>query len=64
MGHKIDIKRELKFALSDITHAQEVLHSAIKAVEREDNRQILQDTLSNVNKALNATRTSTYGFKE
>ena len=55
MGHKPNAKDELKSALTN---------DAIKTVEKEDNKQILQDTLANVNKALNITRTSTYGFKD
>jgi hypothetical protein len=64
MGHKPNAKNELKFALSDVTHAQKLLHDAIKSVEKDDNKQLIQDTLSNVNEALHATRTSTYGFKD
>ena len=64
MGHKPNAKDELKCALSDVTHAQQLLHAAIKSVEQEDNKQLIQDTLANVNEALHATRTSTYGFKE
>lgn len=64
MGHKPNAKDELKSALTNITHAQELLHDSIKAVEKEENKQILQDALANVNKALNVTRTSTYGFKD
>ncbi|GAA0757828.1 MULTISPECIES: hypothetical protein [Clostridium] len=64
MGHKTNAKDELKCALSDITHAQKLLHDAIKTVEKDDNKQLIQDTLANVNEALHATRTSTYGFKD
>ena len=63
MGHRPDVKGELKLALTSVTHAQELLHDAIDTVEKDDNKQLLQNTLANVNKALNATRTSTYGYK-
>ena len=63
MGHRPNAKDELKLALNSITHAQELLNDAIDSVEKNENKQILQNTLSNVNKALNATRTSTYGYK-
>ncbi len=63
MGHRPDAKDELKEALSSINHAQELLNDAIDTVEKEENRQLLQNTLANVNKAINATRTSTYGYK-
>ncbi|MDV4151027.1 hypothetical protein R0131_09270 [Clostridium sp. AL.422] len=63
MGHKPNAKDELKLALTSITHAQELLHDAIDTVEKDNNKQLIQDTLANVNKALNATRTSTYGYK-
>ncbi|MDU5106745.1 MULTISPECIES: hypothetical protein [unclassified Clostridium] len=63
MGHRPNAKDELKEALSSINHAQELLNDAIDTVEKEENRQLLQNTLANVNKAINATRTSTYGYK-
>ena len=63
MGHRPDAKYELKLALTSITHAQELLNDAINTVEKNENKQLLQNTLSNVNKALNVTRTSTYGYK-
>lgn len=55
---------ELKSALSDITHAQELLKTALTSVEITDNKQLLQNTLSSVNKALDFTRSSSYGFKD
>ena len=63
MGHRPNAKDELKLALNSIIHAQELLNDAIDTVEKNENKQLLQNTLSNVNKALNATRTSTYGYK-
>ena len=63
MGHRPNAKDELKKALSNINHAQELLNDAIDTVEKNENKQLLQNTLANVNKALNATRTSTYGYK-
>ena len=64
MGHRPNAKDELKCALNNVVHAQELLNYALATVEKDDNKQLLQDTLSNVNKALNATRTSAYGFKD
>ncbi len=63
MGHRPNAKDELKLALNNINHAQELLHDAINTVEKDENKQILQNTLASVNKALNVTRTSTYGYK-
>ncbi|MBE6053161.1 MAG: hypothetical protein E7212_04470 [Clostridium sartagoforme] len=63
MGHRPDTKEVLKLALNNVTHAQELLNAAIDTVENDDNKQLIQNTLANVNKALNATRTSTYGYK-
>lgn len=63
MGHKPNAKDELILALNSITHAQELLHDAIDTVEKDENKQLIQNTLANVNKALNSTRTSTYGYK-
>ena len=63
MGHRPNAKDELKKALSNINHAQELLNDAIDTVEQEENKQLLQNTLANVNKAVNITRTTTYGYK-
>ena len=63
MGHKPSAKEELKAALNDVIYAQSLLYEAIDIVEDNDNKQLLQNTLSNVNQALSATKTSTYGFK-
>lgn len=64
MGHKPNAKEELKEALNDVLYAQALLHEAIHTVEKDTNKQLLQDTLANVNEALDATRTSAYGFKD
>ena len=64
MGHKPSAKEELKAALNDVIYAQSLLYEAIDIVEDNDNKQLLQNTLSNVNEALSATKTSTYGFKD
>lgn len=64
MGHKPNAKDELKAALNDVLYAQALLHEAIDSVEKNENKQLLQDTLSNVNEALAATKTSAYGFKD
>ena len=64
MGHKPNAKEELKAALNDVLYAQSLLLEAINTVEDNDNRQLLQNTLSNVNEALSATKTSAYGFKD
>lgn len=62
MGHKAKAKDELQAALTDMIHAQELLQEALETVEKEENRQLLQNTSSCVDKALNATRTTAYGF--
>lgn len=64
MGHQPNAKAELKSALSDISHAQELLKEALSSVEKNDNKQLIQNTLSSVNKALDFTRSSSYGFKD
>lgn len=64
MGYKTNAKEELKAALSDVLYAQSLLSDAIDSVEDNDNKQMLQDTLSSVNEALSATKTSAYGFKD
>lgn len=64
MSHRKKAKQELNCALSDILNAQQLLTDALKCVERKDNKQILQDTLSTLNAAVDTTRTSTYGFLE
>lgn len=64
MGHKPNAKEELKAALNDVLYAQALLHEAIATVEDNDNRQLLQNTLSTINEAISATKTSAYGFKD
>lgn len=64
MGHKPNAKEELKAALNDVLHAQALVLEALNTVEKSDNRQLIQDTLANVNEALQSTKTSTYGFKD
>lgn len=63
MGHRPNAKDELKKALSNINHAQELLNDSIDTVEQDENKQLLQNTLANVNKAVNITRTTAYGYK-
>lgn len=41
MGHRPNAKDELKLALNNITHAQELLHDAIDTSEKDDNKQLL-----------------------
>lgn len=62
MGHKPKAKDELQCALTDMLHAQELVQEALQSVEKEENRQLIQNTLSSVDKALDATRTTAYGF--
>lgn len=62
MGHQPNAKDELSEALSDMVHAQKLMNEALQTVEKEDNKQLIQNTLNSVNNALNATRTSAYGF--
>lgn len=64
MASKMKAKDELKSALSSINHAKELLNDALNTVEDANNKQMLQNTLSSVNNAVNATQTSTYGFKD
>ena len=60
MGSKPKAKDELKLALNSVNHAKDFLIT----VEDNENRQILQNTLASVNDAVNATKTSSYGFKD
>ena len=46
MGHKPSAKEELKAALNDVIYAQSLLYEAIDIVEDNDNKQLLQNTLS------------------
>ena len=64
MGSKPKAKDELKLALNSVNHAKDFLIDALKTVEDNENRQILQNTLASVNDAVNATKTSSYGFKD
>ncbi|MPQ43845.1 hypothetical protein [Clostridium tarantellae] len=64
MGHGINSKRELKLALSSVMSAEKLLNEALITVEYDENKQLLQNTLSNVNNALKTTRTASYGFIE
>lgn len=64
MGHKPNAKEELKEALNDVLYAQALLNEAVATVEDYDNKQLLQNTLANVNEALSATKTSAYGFRD
>lgn len=64
MGSQPKAKDELKSALTSVNHAKELLNDALNTVEDANNRQLLQNTLSSVNDAVNATKTSSYGFKD
>ena len=64
MGHKPNAKDELKAALNDVLYAQSLIYEAISTIENNDNKQLLQNTLSSVNDALSATQTSAYEFKD
>lgn len=46
-----NIKRELNLAVKNALHANE-------------NKQLIQNTLNNINKSVDMTKTSFYGFKE
>ena len=61
MGHKPNIKLELDAALGDTTHAQHLLKQLLDMESNNKNKQMLQATLSRVNQAVDATRTSAYG---
>lgn len=62
MGHKSSANDELSLALTDMIHAQQLMQEALNCVEKDSNKQLVQNTLNSVNKALNATRTSAFGF--
>lgn len=64
MGSKPKAKDELKSALNSVNHAKELLNEALNTVEDSNNKQILQNTLASINDAVNATKTSAYGFKD
>lgn len=64
MCHRKKAKQELNSALSDILHAQQLLNDALKCVEKKENKQLLQNTLSTLNSAVETTRSSSYGFQE
>lgn len=64
MGHQPKAKDELQAALNDMLHAQELVNEALQTVEKEENRQLIQNTISSVDKALDATRTTAYGFAD
>lgn len=64
MGHRPKAINELKGALANAINAQDLLEKALKKVEKNENKQLLQDTLANVKQAVDATRTSCYGFKD
>lgn len=63
MGHSVNPKIELNKAVANISQAQELLNSALNTVEKDDNKQLLQNTLNSVQKAFTSTQTSSYGCK-
>lgn len=59
-----NIKRELNLAVKNALHAQEYINLALNTVEKNENKQLIQNTLNNINKFVDMTKTSFYGFKE
>ncbi|EGT0000388.1 hypothetical protein I9Y31_002695 [Clostridium perfringens] len=59
-----NIKRELNLAVKNALHAQEYINLALNTVEKNENKQLIQNTLNNINKSVYMTKTSFYGFKE
>ncbi|EOT2959363.1 hypothetical protein QTJ04_00560 [Clostridium perfringens] len=59
-----NIKRELNLALKNAIHAQEYINLALNTVEKNENKQLIQNTLNNINKSVDMTKTSFYVFKE
>ncbi|EGT3599960.1 hypothetical protein FT888_06930 [Clostridium perfringens] len=59
-----NIKRELNFAVKNALHAQEYINLALNTVEKNENKQLIQNTLNNINKSVDMTKTSFYAFKE
>lgn len=64
MCHRKKAKQELNSALSDILHAQQLLNEALRCAEKKENKQLLQNTLSTLNDAVETTRSSSYGFQD
>lgn len=62
MAHSVNPKIELNKAVSKVSQAQELLNSTLDTVEN-NNKQLLQNTLNSVDKALKSTQTSSYGCK-
>lgn len=58
-----NIKRELNLAVKNALHAQEYINLALNTVEKNENKQIIQNTLNNINKSVDMIKTSFYGFK-
>ena len=59
-----NIKRELNLEVKNALHAQEYINLALNTVEKNENKQLIQNTLNNINKSVDMTITSFYGFKE
>lgn len=59
-----NIKRELNMAVKNAMHAQEYINLALNTVEKNENKQLIQNTLNNINKYVDMTKTLFYGFKE
>lgn len=65
MGNsKVNIKRQLNFAVKNALHAQEYMNFALNTVEKNENRQLIQNTLNQINNSLDSAKTSLYGFKK
>ena len=44
-----NIKRELNLAVKNALHAQEYINLALNTVEKNENKQLIQNTLNNIN---------------
>ena len=47
-----NIKRELNLAVKNALHAQEYINLALNTVEKNENKQLIQNTLNNINKSV------------
>ena len=53
-----NIKRELNLAVKNALHAQEYINLALNTVEKNENKQLIQNTLNNINESVDMTKTT------
>ncbi len=58
-----NVRESLDRALMDITNAQNSLTTSLKAVKKDENKQILQNTYNSVAQAMEAVRNADYKAK-